>query len=249
MHINSHPITTLLASTARALRFACLGLLISHPALAASNTPYKHITLTYQVVRQNQPFANITETYTQDNGHYQIESTTKGIGVYALLGKRVLKSNGDVTPEGLKPVHFELHQGDNEKKAAYAEFDWPNNTLTMKAKGETTTAPLSAGTQDLLSFAYQFMFARPTNDGLNLAVTTGKKLKNYSYQVKAKDEVLNLPTGNVSTLHLSNANPDAGNDDKEFWLSQDHRFLPVRIIMHDDTGAVIEQTLTSVTAD
>ncbi len=206
----------------------------------------KRIEANYDVVRKGQPFANVTEIYQQNAGHYQLESVTKGIGIYALFGKRVLKSEGLVSKEGLQPSHFELHQGDNEKKSLYADFDWANHTLSMKVKGETSSVPLQAGTQDLLSFVYQLMFLPLKEDTLALTLTTGKKVRTYNYQVKARNEALALESGSVNTLHIANANAENVNDEKELWLSAEHYGLPVRTVMHDETGAAIEQTLTSL---
>lgn len=35
-------------------------------------------------------------------------------------------------------------------------------------------------------------------------------------------------------------------DQKMYWLAVDHQFLPVRILMHDESGALIEQSLSSL---
>ncbi|HEX5538787.1 MAG TPA: DUF3108 domain-containing protein, partial [Methylophilaceae bacterium] len=145
------------------------------------------VDLIYEATRNGQPFATVTETYRAADGHYRIQSVTKGIGVYALFGERRLTSEGEVTASGLKPSHFELHQGDNERKALYADFDWGGNTLTMKVKGKPTTVPLLPGTQDLSSFMYQFMFKQPEGSEYVLPVTTGKRLNTYRYNVTERN--------------------------------------------------------------
>jgi len=232
---------------------ACL--LLSQVAAVAAP---KSVALVYDVTRNGQPFATVTESYKQENGRYRIESVTKGIGVYALLGERRLTSEGEVAAEGLKPGHFELRQGSNEKKFLFTDFDWPANKLTMKIKGKPTTVSLEKGTQDLISFAYQFMFAPPQGDALVLPVTTGKKLRLYNYAVVERDASLELPAGKFKTIHLAKADKNdpekqsdkqSANDDKELWLGQEAYSLPVRIIMYDDGGAKIEQTLTSLHAE
>lgn len=207
----------------------------------------KQLELVYQATRNGMPFATITETYKQDNGHYKIESVTQGIGVYALLGKRVLRSEGEVTAEGLKPSHFELHQGDNEKKSVYADFDWVANMLNMKAKGKSSSAMLEPGVQDLISLAYQFMFVQPSRDEFGLPVTTGKKLRTYNYHVTERDVLLEVPAGKYKTLHLSDASDSE--EQKEMWLGAESFYLPVRMLMRDDGGAKIEQSLTSLHAE
>ena len=220
-----------------------LGLFLLLLAAAAHATPTE-VEAVYEATRNGQPFATVTETYHAENGRYRIESVTRGTGIYALFGERRLTSEGEVTPQGLKPNHFELHQGDNEKKALYADFDWAAGKLTMKVKGKPETAPLTVGAQDLSSFMYQFMFKQPTGSEFVLPVTTGKRLKQYHYKVLERDVPLQTAAGNFSTMHLADADK-SGDEGKELWLGKEAHYLPVRLIMKDD-GATIAQTLTSL---
>ena len=205
----------------------------------------KQITLSYQATRNGKPFANVVENYQQIGDTYKLESVTEGVGLAALFGKRILKSEGAVTTEGLQPKHFEQHQGDNEKKSVYADFDEQTNQLSMRSKGVVTVEPLIKGTQDLLSFSYQWMFSSVT-DEMTLAVTTGKKLRSYHYRVVEREVSLSLEAGQFRAIHLVNANPDGKGNEKEFWLAADRLYLPIKIIQRDETGNVIEQTLTGM---
>lgn len=199
----------------------------------------QQIKAEYQATRNGQPFAHVTETFTRDGERYKLESLTKGIGVYALFGTRRLYSEGEVTADGLRPTHFEQQQGE-PRKAVAADFDWAANTLTMKYKGKTNTAPLEPGAQDILSFAYQFMFKPPQGDEVVMPVTTGRKMRTYRYRVAERD----VAVDKYKTVHLVNA--EQNEDQKELWLGADAHHIPVRITMKDDNGAKIEQTLTSL---
>jgi hypothetical protein len=210
----------------------------------AMAAPPQNFTVVYQATRNGQPFANVTETFRQDNGHYKLESLTKGIGVYALFGVRRLASEGEVTPEGLRPKHFEQQQGDDPSRLITADFDWSTGTLTMNYKGKSRTATLLPGTQDLASYAYQFMFAPPQGEDVEIPVTTGKKLRTYHYRLEARDMATDTPAGKYKTLHFVNA--AEGGDDKQLWLGVEANHIPVRIIMQDDKGATLEQVLTSL---
>lgn len=225
---------------ARMFLFCCL-LAVSVMAVAAP----KNIKLVYEATRNGQPFATVTETYTQENGRYRIESVTEGLGVYALFGKRVLTSEGEVAPDGLKPSRFVLHRGDNPKKSLSADFDWATNKLTMMVKGKPVTAPLQKGTQDLASFPYQFMFKQPVGNEFKLPVTTGRKLQTYHYKIAGRDVAQKVPAGSYKTVHLINADVQEPDDEKELWLGMENHYLPVRLVAHDD-GAKIEQRLTSL---
>ena len=218
----------------------CLAIFMA-PAMAAP----QYVKLVYEATRDGKPFATVTETFSQENGRYKIESVTEGQGIYALFGKRILTSEGEVTAEGLKPSRFHLHRGDSPKKSLTANFDWAAGKLTMMVKGKPVTAPLQKNTQDLTSFVYQFMFKQPNGQDFKLPVTTGKKLKTYHYKITGRDVPLQVPAGDFKTIHLINADVEEPDDEKELWLGVESHYLPVRLIAHDD-GTKLEQRLTSI---
>lgn len=213
----------------------------------------KHIQANYEVTKNGQPFATVKEQYIVTGNTYKVESITKGIGVYALFGERKLTSAGEVTSQGLKPNHFELQQGDNPKKTLTADFDWPKNTLHMLIKGKVKDAALTAGTQDLASYAYQFMFLpAPIKDTITVNLTTGKKLNQYRYKINAGEVVESASEPKVAykTLRLVPLEQDKSQTEtKELWLSVEHHYVPVRILLVDDNGQKLEQTLTELHVD
>lgn len=216
--------------------------------VATKFVPPKLIQMNYDVTKDGQPFARVKEQFSVIGNTYKIESITKGLGVYALFGERKLTSTGELVAEGLKPAHFELHQGDNAKKALLADFDWPKKTLHMVAKGKPKDAVLTPGTQDLASYAYQFMFMpRPLKDAVSVALTTGKKLNQYQYRINPEQVTIDSAGKQYKTLHLVQSEQDkAQTETKELWLSTEHYYLPVRILLIDENGAKIEQTLTEL---
>lgn len=210
--------------------------------------PPKLIQMNYEVTKDGQPFAKVKEQFSVTGNTYKIESITKGLGVYALLGERKLTSAGELTAEGLKPIHFELLQGDNPKKALLADFDWAKKTLRMMVKGKPKDAALTPGTQDLASYAYQFMFMpAPLKDAVSVALTTGKKLNQYQYKINVNQVTVETAGKQYKTLHLEQLNQDKSQTEtKELWLGVEHYYLPVRIMLIDENGAKIEQTLTEL---
>lgn len=204
----------------------------------------KQIQAVYTVTKNGQPFAKVHEQFVVNGNTYQIESLTKGIGVYALFGERKLTSSGEVTATGLKPLRFELRQGDNPKKALLAEFDWQKQSLRMTVKGKQKEVVLPEGTQDLASYPYQFMYQPGAiKDLLTIVLTTGKKLNQYLYQVNVEPERIESANMQYKTLHLIPPETD-GQETKELWLAVDYHYLPVRILMVDENGQKLEQLLT-----
>lgn len=206
----------------------------------------KRIVAHYEVTKNGQPFARVHEQFIVTENTYKVESVTKGIGVYALFGERQLTSVGEVTAQGLKPNRFELHQGDNAKKALLADFDWPRQNLRMSVKGKLKEAPLAQGTQDLASYAYQFMFSPvPLRDAVTVSLTTGKKLNQYQYKINPEIETIEGAGVQYKTLHLVQPEQDKP-ETKELWLATEHHYVPVRIMMVDESGQKLEQTLTEL---
>lgn len=224
---------------------------ISASVAAAQPLTPKHIQATYEVTKNGMPFAKVHEQFVVTGNTYKVESITKGIGVYALFGERKLTSIGELTNQGLKPTHFELQQGDNPKKALIADFDWPKSVLHMLVKGTSKDAELALGTQDLASYAYQFMFLPvPIKNEITVTLTTGKKLNQYVYKVNAEQEVLDIAGTQYKTLHLlPPAQLDASKpqaETKELWLATEHHYVPVRIMIVDENGQKLEQTLSEL---
>lgn len=218
---------------------------------AQPDTLPKRIQASYVVTKNGQAFANVREQFVVTGNTYTIESTTKGIGVYALLGERKLTSIGKLTSKGLQPKHFELHQGDNPKKVLFTDFDWPKRKLQMLVKGELKEDALAAGTQDLASFAYQFMYLpRPLKNNITVTLTTGKKLNQYMYKVKPENELLSVAGNQYKTVHLIPVDQSKDQvESKELWLDSEQNYILVRFLMVDENGAKLEQTLTELHVD
>lgn len=225
-----------------------LMLVVNVAAVQAKTKPLKpaqapkKIQLTYALSRDDQLFAHTKETFTQEGKQYRIQSVTKGVGVYALLGERKLLSNGNVTKDGLQPLHFESLQLKNASKALINDFDWTQKVLRMQVKGESKEVVLEPGTQDLLSVMYQFRFVPPTGTQVAWPVTTGKKLKRQQYQVTASTQSLQTAAGHFNVMTLVDAEAA---DSKTIYLAQDAFFIPVKIVMKE-RGTTIVQELTKI---
>ncbi len=221
-----------------------LGLLCMMTINLAIAAP-KKVSLEYELERDGQLFANVTEHFSQDGHQYTIHSVTQGIGLYALLGKRELKSHGIVTKQGLKPLHFESLQSTSAKRTLINDFDWENHLLKMQVKGRQQEEVLQEGTQDLLSIMYQFMFKPPMQKTFAIPLTIGKKLSITDYEVTTKTQQQKTKAGNFNVVTLTERNTD---EPKIIYLAKGHHYLPVKVVMYDD-GAKFEQSLIKITVE
>jgi len=150
-------------------------------------------------------------------------------------------SEGFITPNGLQPVTFRQHFGFTSQSAT---FDWNKNRVVMDTGKRTDTVDLPPGTQDMLSFMYQFMFVPPL-DEMRLNMVTGKKLATYVYTFEG-EETLDTPMGKLQTLHIGRNNRD-GDEKVELWLATEYRYLPVRIRRTEKGDVFIDLVVTRLT--
>ena len=221
-----------------------LAVLLGLWACAAQAATPQQISATYILLKQGQQIGNVSETFKQADGRYQIESITAAIGIYALFmkGKIRLLSQGEVNGEGLRPLHFEHHRGADPAKTIQADFDWDKMRVTHRFDGNTESADLQAGAQDRISQFYQFMFAPPGQHDIQLHLSTGKKLNLYQYKL-AGEEKITTPAGQFQTVHLVKQRTK-DEDGTEIWLARKRQYIPVRILFEERDGGRLEQSLT-----
>lgn len=211
--------------------------------------PVNYVEMDYEVKRGGQS-GTLGRTHVLFNVHdenrYTLTSETEAQGLASLFisGKLVQRSEGLVTEHGLQPQHFFYQYGNNEAKAQRAELDWDNHTIAMQSSKGLVTQALPAGTQDLLSFMYQYMYQDPLAQ-MQVAVTNGKRLRTYSYSFEGEEQV-QTRMGEIRALHIAKS---TGNEKTELWLAVDYRYLPIKIRKTDEDGTVLEQIMTRLNTD
>ncbi len=205
--------------------------------------PPRHVEIDYQVLRKGGVAAIERHSYqATEDGSYSLSSIAEPKGLLSLaLSDLVQRSEGTVTERGLRPSSYLYQYGRNADKAQKATFDWQGKTLAMEVGSRRQTVELREGTQDLMSFMYQFMFVPPLQD-MQLAVTNGKKLKVYNYGFEG-EETLTTNMGLLRTLRIGKSNSD-GDEKTEIWLAADYHYLPVKISKTEKDGTVTERIAT-----
>lgn len=209
-------------------------------------TVYSHVETEFEVMRgANTSAAGVTKIIfnIDENKRYSIISTTEAKGLVSLFfGDLIQKSEGTVTENGLKPDFYSYQYGNDEKKSQTANFNWSNGVLHMHTYKGDSTANLVAGTQDFLSFMYQFMFA-PALETMQITMTNGKRLRTYIYSFEG-EETISTKLGELKTIHLLKGSSDE--DKTEIWLAVDYQYLPVKIRKTEKDGTVIEQIVANI---
>jgi hypothetical protein len=185
-------------------------------------------------------------TWKREGTHYSITQIAEASGIVSLFysGRHVQISQGVITAHGMQPDSYWVQRGQSAEKTDTAKFDWINRQLTFGTSGNTRTANLPDGTQDLLSFLYQLAFAPPREGSTRLHITTGRKLGSYGYRSMG-EENLETPLGPIKALHIAQVRQD-GEENTEIWLATEYHYLPLKIRFTDKQGSVTEQTATAL---
>jgi Protein of unknown function (DUF3108) len=181
-----------------------------------------------------------------DGKQYQINWLTEGSGFAALLFPDLLQtSDGELTKTGLRPNQYLYQFGNKVDKSRSAAFDWQTKKVSLQTSKGTKVEDLPEGTQDLLSFMYQFMHVAPLQH-MQLPIVNGKKLRIYDYSFEGEEQV-NSSLGELKTLHILHS----GNDEEktELWLAIDYQYVPVKIRKIDNDGKVVEMLATRITTN
>lgn len=179
-----------------------------------------------------------------DGSRYQLKWLTEGRGLAALLFPDLLQtSEGLLIKTGLQPSQYLYQFGNKADKTRTANFDWLKKIITLQTAKSTQTANLGEGTQDMLSFMYQFMFVAPLQT-MQIAITTGKKLAIYDYSFEGEANITSA-LGELKTMHIVHSGGES--DEKtELWLALDYQYVPVKIRKIEKNGDVVEMLATRI---
>jgi hypothetical protein len=207
----------------------------------------KEIRATYNGYMNGMAIGVISEHFVAERGAYRIVSDTKPIGLAVLIQRQPLRfeSRGELTREGLRPLHFEARRAAADLPQVSAEFDWQHAQVVLRHGGKVESMSVAPGTQDRLSIMYQFMLMPLTKSGyVDFSMTNGRKLDRYRYRVTPEVEI-DTPLGRVKTLHLVKQR-DPGDTVTELWLSDAHRRFPVKMLVVEKDGMRFEQMIQAL---
>ncbi|NNM82481.1 MAG: DUF3108 domain-containing protein [Burkholderiales bacterium] len=218
----------------------------SEPQAAPSRVPL-HAKLTFRVFRgQDIMVGTAVHTWDiQDDGHYEITNQVEATGIFSLFVKGAIEqvSEGQVTGEGLRPDRYTVTRGGPENRQT-ARFDWKEGKLTLDSGSSEKTVALEPGTQDQLSFLYQFAYTPPKEGVFTFIATDARKIDTYEYRILG-EETLRTGTQKYRTLHLAKLH-DTGVEGTEIWLDMDHYYWPVQVMMSDSKGNVLRQMIDKI---
>jgi len=223
--------------------------------LIVNSNPYQYVESEFDVYTdketslKNSPAGKARIVYQRlpDTEQYRIESVIQAKGLAALIIPDLLQtSDGFLISSGLQPQHYLYQFGDKKNKTFSANFDWQNKKINLQGERSQQQLDLTEGTQDLLSFMYQFMFVAPLQN-MQLSITNGKKVAIYDYSFEG-EEIINTKMGDIKTHHLTRSDAE-GEKKTELWLASEYQYVPVKIRESGKNEKVYELLIKSLKTD
>jgi hypothetical protein len=186
----------------------------------------------------------LTQRWFMEGFRYAIINDASKFGFSATLS-----SEGQVSPEGLKPEHYRLLLNNSLKQ--YADFDRDAGVVIHGKAGERESAPMTPDFQDMASLPYHVAVSYSGEKEKRLMVTTGSSVYEIGLNILSEDQ-LKLPGGVLRTIHLtgsrirSDGTRQSGYD---IWLAPSLRNFPVKFRGPDSKGNILEMAVLTLTFD
>lgn len=198
----------------------------------------RHARLTFMVYNGQSHFqiGTIQQELETGEGSYTLKATTQTVGIARMFKNYQLtqSSRGKIGKQGLVPNTFEEEKfNDGAKENVKATFDWTTRKILFSHGG---SAELPDGAQDMLSIFYNLSQHPFTSDVISLAVSNGKKLEQYEFEINPDAEIT-TPLGKLKTVHLRKLHAK-GESGFEIWLGLEYRLLPVKYRLVEPSGEV-----------
>ena len=208
--------------------------------------------LTYTLtglVRGGNLYGNAVVEWRRDGTHYQVQSD---VHVQNLFTDRHIFSDGEITPQGLSPHHFDELLEPPLMAPRRSQIEFTDSEVLMPDGRRMIKLPQ---TQDEASQFVQFVWlftvhpelARPgTLVDFPLALT--RSMRRWHYRVAAT-EPLEMPFGTLQAVHLVPVltAPRRPNEYTfEFWMAPTLQYLPVKVVIEGDEHNLAELTLDAL---
>lgn len=230
-----------------AFLLAVLGLSFPPSALAASWPAQGHIV--YEVLRgeDGMKLGEGVHRWRHEGGRYEMSVELERTGLAAVFVdfRYVQRSQGAVTDDGLRPDLFTVDQRGRERESA--SFDWDaRSVLIQRRKGRKDSFDIAPGDLDVLS-VWHLAGLRSDRLPEQLTLVTNRKAAEADLTVVGEATV-DLPVGRVDTVHLR-LKARSGKLAIDLWLSKAHGLAPLRVLIQDDKGQVLDQRAIEVRVD
>ena len=220
------------------MRSSCF-LLTSLVALAARAAPVAlqgNFEIQFDVTCEGTAIAEVVERVEISGDRYQMTETSKGKGIYALLGSAKRTSRGNIKDGVLQPLEFADER--TGRDTARAWFDYQAKTITMQYSGHKGSEEMPPHSQDRLSFLLQVTMMPGRTKYMKLSIFDGKGQSRQEYDVGGRERV-HTPAGDFDAVKITRRTEPGQKDSAHLWVAANFG-LPVRLVHTERDGRSCE---------
>lgn len=215
------------------------------PAQARNGWP-RSGRVTYEVLRGEGglKLGEARHRWQHDGRRYSMATEVETTGVVGLLYSfhYVQSSEGRVEGSALLPERFRVEQ--QGKEAETAHFDWPAGKVEIARRGKCREYAIGANDQDVLSVWHLIALRDGREPPTELNLVTNRTAAPTTVEVLGR-ETIAVPVGTLDARHVR-MRARSGKLRIDMWLSEDHHYVPVRIVMADHKGEVLDQRAVAI---
>ena len=214
-------------------------LLSSAVALAAGAAPAPlqgKFEIEFDVTCEGTAVAEVIERLEISGNSYQMTETSKGKGMFALLGTAKRTSRGQIKDGVLQPLEFADER--TGRDTARAWFDYKTQTITMQHSGRKGSEEMPPNSQDRLSFLLQVTMMPGRTKYMKLSIFDGKGQSRQEYDVGGRERV-KTPAGEFDAVKVTRRTEPGKKDSAHLWVAADFG-LPVKLVHVERDGKSCE---------
>ncbi len=186
----------------------------------------------FDVTCEGTALAEVVERLELTSNTYQMTETSKGKGIYALLGTAKRTSRGAIVNGQLQPAEFSDER--SGRATARAWFDWKTQTIFMQHTGNKGSEPMPPDSQDRLSFLLAVMMMPGRVKNMKLSIFDGKGQSRHEYDVGGREKV-ETPAGTFDAVRVTRRTEPGASDRADLWVAADFG-LPVKLVHVERDG-------------
>ena len=206
------------------------------PAAAAPAPLQGNFEIQFDVTCEGTAVAEVVERVEISGSSYQMTETSKGRGIYALLGSAKRTSRGNIKDGMLQPLEFADER--TGRDTARAWFDHKAQTITMQYSGHKGSEPMPPNSQDRLSFLLQVTMMPGRAKYMKLSIFDGKGQSRHEYDVGGRERV-QTPAGTFDAVKITRRTEPGHKDSAHLWVAADFG-LPVKLVHVERDGRSCE---------
>jgi hypothetical protein len=213
-----------------------LSSLVAAAASAAPPTLQGKFEIEFDVTCEGTAVAEVVERLEISGDNYQMTETSKGKGMFALLGTAKRTSRGHIKDGVLQPLEFADER--TGRDTARAWFDWKAYTITMQHSGRKGSEAMPPNSQDRLSFLLAVTLMPGRVQYLKLSIFDGKGQSRQEYDVGGRERV-KTPAGDFDAVKITRRTEPGKKDSAHLWVAADFG-LPVKLVHVERDGKSCE---------